>query len=753
MHSRRFTGFVCAFLMILCITGCGKEKSEEELPETVMTVTVQYTLSGQGNTGTGCILIGDTLYYTENVSDYSSGEERSGNAICRKEGKQEAEKLAEFFTPEQILCYYLADLEGSVYYLYIEAEKTAEDTADYRVYLRKESAGGEDVYCTLVDEETVPAAEGESLWDTFPEEIWKWYGVNDGAVDGQNRICLHGRNNMLFLFDSAGFFLCEQEYQRQEEGNSETGIVNAGALGCYLYEAGEERVVIRKIDTQTGSLSPAEKLPFRPEEITSVLSGYDSGILINTSLSLYCYQPSGSAECLLDWGDLLLAGYDVRQVGIDGENYQLLVRSGSSLKLMKAENTEAADTSGKQKITVGVAIPNVGKLKELAAGFNESNTAYQIEIVGYEHKPDGLDELYKQLLKGEGPDIFELHNLELSMDILADKGILEDLTPWFGQSGTVGIEDILPRVIEAGTRQGKLVALIPAFSIGALAVEQGHTTNYGWTPEEFLAYAAGHPDSAVYKMEKSYAKLLNTLMAGGMDKYIDWEKKECSFDTEDFIRLLTAVKQTNISAADIENEKGKEGFLAGKYLVVEYRVTAPEYYADAMDYIEGYGEIVGYPASSGEPYFIMYPAGAYGINSRSESKEGAWAFLEYVLAAASADPSNKEKRGSMGWPARIDAFEIRLENSIFDRTQHMSPRLQFFSGEVLVDVPLPEITEEIKEFLRFIVDNMYYDNSGEWTAEYRTIILEEAGAYFAGDKTAEQAAELIQNRVSLFLSE
>ena len=34
-----------------------------------------------------------------------------------------------------------------------------------------------------------------------------------------------------------------------------------------------------------------------------------------------------------------------------------------------------------------------------------------------------------------------------------------------------------------------------------------------------------------------------------------------------------------------------------------------------------------------------------------------------------------------------------------------------------------------------------------------TIIAEAAGAYFAGDKTLEETAELIQNRAALYVSE
>ena len=39
------------------------------------------------------------------------------------------------------------------------------------------------------------------------------------------------------------------------------------------------------------------------------------------------------------------------------------------------------------------------------------------------------------------------------------------------------------------------------------------------------------------------------------------------------------------------------------------------------------------------------------------------------------------------------------------------------------------------------------------SADIMTIVLEEAELYFAGEKTAEEVAELIQNRVTIYLDE
>ena len=40
-----------------------------------------------------------------------------------------------------------------------------------------------------------------------------------------------------------------------------------------------------------------------------------------------------------------------------------------------------------------------------------------------------------------------------------------------------------------------------------------------------------------------------------------------------------------------------------------------------------------------------------------------------------------------------------------------------------------------------------------WDSEVNDIVDEEISAYFAGEKTAKQTAEIIQNRVSIMVSE
>ena len=58
--------------------------------------------------------------------------------------------------------------------------------------------------------------------------------------------------------------------------------------------------------------------------------------------------------------------------------------------------------------------------------------------------------------------------------------------------------------------------------------------------------------------------------------------------------------------------------------------------------------------------------------------------------------------------------------------------------------------EEAKEFYDYVlsIDTMY-----EVETDIQNIISEEASAFFSGQKTAEEVAEIIQNRVNVYINE
>ena len=323
----------------------------------------------------------------------------------------------------------------------------------------------------------------------------------------------------------------------------------------------------------------------------------------------------------------------------------------------------------------------------------------------------------------------------------------------------LGRDEFLPKVLEAGTVGGKLVCVIPAFYMSGMVVPKDAAENGCWTVEEFLELAKDYPEAALVKgVDSANVLLSNYCMVGDMPSYINWEEKTCQFNTEAFISLLEMVKsvpmknmKNQASGSIYEQIQNKEGFFNKEYLTENININNPEDYVEAMEVLKGNGEIAGFPNGEGKPYFLLGSLMRFGMNGASERKDGAWAFLEYLL---SEEYQFENTSAQSMFPIRRDAFEERLIHTMKERFPgKYGQRSHSFTGEILTDSEFPEVTEDDREFLRYMADHVYLDNRNDLRSEYRGIISEEAAAFFAGEKTAEEAAGNIQNRVMLFLSE
>lgn len=187
------------------------------------------------------------------------------------------------------------------------------------------------------------------------------------------------------------------------------------------------------------------------------------------------------------------------------------------------------------------------------------------------------------------------------------------------------------------------------------------------------------------------------------------------------LNMLTASGQ---SLTEIETER----FYQNQVLTCYFGFSSLDSFQSMMEEMGESAEWIGYPNEDSVPYNELISLTPLGINHASENKEDAWAFLEFLLS------KNYQDR-KISFPVRQDSFE-----------EYMS-QTEMYNGTVQID-----LSEEEREEIRSIIENAYWI-SAEQSYTILPIIYEEAEAAFAGDKTPEEAAEIIQNRVQLYLQE
>lgn len=133
------------------------------------------------------------------------------------------------------------------------------------------------------------------------------------------------------------------------------------------------------------------------------------------------------------------------------------------------------------------------------------------------------------------------------------------------------------------------------------------------------------------------------------------------------------------------------------------------------------------------------------MNSASQIKEGVWAFLEYLL-------SEEYQSTVTSFPVREDIFNESIARQAADwnrRAEH-DPGQDMNNVSLLRWEEYPEVTRADEDYIKYLAENAYWDTS---LNDILSILYEETGAFWTGDKSAEEAASIIQNRVALYLDE
>ena len=256
---------------------------------------------------------------------------------------------------------------------------------------------------------------------------------------------------------------------------------------------------------------------------------------------------------------------------------------------------------------------------------------------------------------------------------------------------------------------------------------------------------------------RSNSSILSMFFTGNYDTYIDWTTGKCNFDSQEFIDLLEYAN-TYPSDDDIDWENGYESLPT---CIRNNKIIFADLYSMSMEEVELYSEMfqedisfIGYPNDQGTGLAATIGTDI-GIYAKSANADGAWEFVKTFLTEEYIS-GGKGYMNYSGFPLRKDALENEIKKNsateaYTDKFGNEITPLESSWGYDDIEVEIKPLTEEQVQMLRDViasVDHMYGYND-----EISTIITEESGAYFSGQKTAEEVADIIQNRVSTYVNE
>ncbi|MCH5344102.1 MAG: extracellular solute-binding protein [Acetatifactor sp.] len=525
------------------------------------------------------------------------------------------------------------------------------------------------------------------------------------------------------------------------------GILKKNELGSERYEicATQEKVFfIKRFDSKitihqisNGMISDIIFETSFSGNLTFV--GDENEIFVSTGIELYKYDiGNNNADTVLNWTDVGLSGPDIYQIiGISKDTITIQGYDNNAFVIWTMRLTDVVDE--RTIITLSTLNINDSWLQDRVRGFNESNKEYRVIIkspmdgAGFYSDEDAQMKQQLWLTSANPPDLIDLAFVE-NWTSYAKNGVFEDLSPYLEASGALQESDYLPNIMAAGKLDDAQIFIPYSFDFTMLyGLEKYLGSDPGWTLQEMVKLCNDHKDISVINADPS--KCMRYLMTFGMREFVDFSEFKCDFESQLFYDLL------QIAAKAGRTKSGYEYFyddiVEERALFRETAIVNIEFYlgftgtVPAGD-LDGDVELTlkGYPSEDGQATGrASLPNSTYfAICSGSANKQGAWQFIEYLQTYK--DPFHGE------FPARKDW--------LLERISVVSP--QSFSN-----VTLRDCTEDDIETLLFLIDNVKFQTNQDETI--LQIITEEAQAYFDGQKTEEEVAEIIQNRVQLYLSE
>ena len=411
-----------------------------------------------------------------------------------------------------------------------------------------------------------------------------------------------------------------------------------------------------------------------------------------------------------------------------------------------SEVTTVAPDDERTSVTLAVFGRGYEELTTAAARFNYTDDAsdFRIDVVDYCDGGISMDQallrLNSEIGAGNGPDMIAFAdkssqaNNVMGITHLSymSRGWLVDMGEYLAEDDELSYDDLVN--VDALNEFDGIYILGNGFKIlTAMALSERFGERTSWTIQEYLDIEASlEPwQSMCYYMNDHY--FLENIGGRYSRHAINWKEGTCDFNNSEFIEILEAAGR--VKDDNTEEFETLESFTtawqrigAGQLIVGAAYISNPSSIKEDEAFSESKIAYIGWPTpdgSCGSDFELMGPV---GICTNSEHKDACWEFIKYYVKNPELSlqmrylPLYRPKLAATVSLYRTDEFKgVKIENK----------------QDVLDLYEIIELPEHMAVYDETVVD----------------IIIEEAEEYFAGNRTAEDAAARVQERVSLYVAE
>lgn len=477
-------------------------------------------------------------------------------------------------------------------------------------------------------------------------------------------------------------------------------------------------------------------------------------IVISNGRNMLLYNTEDcSLEEIYDLSKNRIGSDTVRAIESTGDGFNIVCCGGTeaiSLNLVKLREIHYADkadgykydTEGKRIVYMycpdgkETALDSIGGIIDC---FNYENPDYSIEVI---EQKGTVDPVFSADMH---PDIV-LEEYGSKIEEYMEGGYLVDLYPYIDNSEIISREDIPEFLKDSFEIDGKLYALFRRFNINAVLVGDPDFDQKEMEPNKFIDWLSEQDE--VYTegfLDKNSLMLLCFMQTVG--NFVDIDRGEVFFDNGSFAEMLTALKTRDI--------RETTSVIIGDYDLISEQVSGVTFVKQRID---GLKDVAQCEAALKERLCrvklicreradstcFYYPYDNVGILANAECKEGAYAFIEYLMTAE-----------TNGMIMGVGYYQDANSGLCYTLKNMRDKAFAEAIGEIEINTESGRISYEINDRHRMLLNDLISDTrylNKTYTAILR-IMIEEANSYLENDKDVSEIVGIIQNRVQILLDE
>lgn len=502
----------------------------------------------------------------------------------------------------------------------------------------------------------------------------------------------------------------------------------------------------------------------------SSYSGGNYDIVYNGDSALYGVNiETNESETIIDWiksgidsnamgnvivspeGKIIYSAYNYEMSG-GGYSY-----NNSDMMIYVLTKLDPSEVPDRQLISVyTTSLPF--DIKSKISTFNKTSDKYQIEVTSYldndwSNYDDCIKRLNNDLVAGKIPDIL-LVDSSLPFSSYVSKGLIADLDPIMEKDESFNRADYLENVFDAFSIGGKLYRVAPSFSIVTKSAKKSIVGDKdSWTMDDFIAVHEANPDSAM-QTEMTSAGFVDSMIVYNIGQYVNYETGECTFNTDSFKKALeyaktlpTEIDYDTLYQDDSYWTERESSYRTGKTILRdEYIYNFRAIKQDEEGYFGEPVSMVGVPSDNGGGSMLQINT-SLAIMAKAKNPDGAWEFIKTLL-------TDEAQENVSEFPVKISALNKMAEKAKERPYWDNNGTKEYYDDQVWIGnqsfTITPNTDADNERMMNFIksVNTVY-----EYDTDLLKIIDEEVQAYFSGQKSVDEVADIIQNRASTYINE